>query len=421
MAIFIIFIFISRVSQHHVHLKMDDIHVDVAIIGVGISGLSAACLLKKSGLSVAVLEAQDRVGGRTYTVRDPTHGWVDVGGAYIGPTQNRVYRLIKELGLEWTNDVKRVSLITDGAQEKKIVGGTQQLSEGMSDQLGADVDLSSPVTSVTQDDAGAVVHTVDWKVVKSTYLISAIPLPLLSRVSFSPPLPGLKAQLIQRVSMGSIIKTNMFYSTPFWRELDLSGIAMSDTGPSVTCFDDTKPDGSHPAIMAFILADQCCSLCQLTKEERKQKLCQQFAAIFKCKKFLEPVGYVEKNWMEDVYSGGCYTVALPPGVLTQYGREIRKPHHRLYFAGTETSTEWMGFMEGAIQAGERAAREVLFAERKIKESEIMQDEPESEDFPARPLPTSWVQQSMPSVTAVVAGVVLAACVAVVAVILKMLG
>lgn len=39
-------------------------------------------------------------------------------------------------------------------------------------------------------------------------------------------------------------------------------------------------------------------------------------------------------------------------------RIIREPVGRIYFAGTETATEWSGYMEGAIQAGERAAREV---------------------------------------------------------------
>lgn len=39
-------------------------------------------------------------------------------------------------------------------------------------------------------------------------------------------------------------------------------------------------------------------------------------------------------------------------------RIIREPVGRVYFAGTETATEWSGYMEGAIQAGERAAREV---------------------------------------------------------------
>lgn len=39
-------------------------------------------------------------------------------------------------------------------------------------------------------------------------------------------------------------------------------------------------------------------------------------------------------------------------------RVLRQPFDRLYFAGTETATEWSGYMEGAVQAGERAAREV---------------------------------------------------------------
>uniref|UniRef100_UPI0010A0B4D7 amine oxidase [flavin-containing] B-like n=1 Tax=Podarcis muralis TaxID=64176 RepID=UPI0010A0B4D7 len=73
---------------------------DVVVIGAGISGLSAAKLLFDSGLSVVVLEARDRVGGRTFTVRNKHVKYVDLGGAYVGPTQNRVLRLSKELGLE---------------------------------------------------------------------------------------------------------------------------------------------------------------------------------------------------------------------------------------------------------------------------------------------------------------------------------
>ncbi|KAL4843991.1 hypothetical protein H8958_003707 [Nasalis larvatus] len=73
---------------------------DVVVIGGGISGLSAAKLLTEYGVSVLVLEARDRVGGRTYTVRNEHVNYVDVGGAYVGPTQNRILRLSKELGIE---------------------------------------------------------------------------------------------------------------------------------------------------------------------------------------------------------------------------------------------------------------------------------------------------------------------------------
>ncbi|KFM66293.1 Amine oxidase [flavin-containing], partial [Stegodyphus mimosarum] len=74
--------------------------IEVVVIGAGISGLSAAKWLKEAGISVVVLEARDRVGGRTLTKKDPKVNYVDIGGAYVGPTQNRLLRMAKEFGVE---------------------------------------------------------------------------------------------------------------------------------------------------------------------------------------------------------------------------------------------------------------------------------------------------------------------------------
>jgi monoamine oxidase len=72
-----------------------------------------------------------------------------------------------------------------------------------------------------------------------------------------------------------------------------------------------------------------------------------------------PKGYVEKSWAQELYTGGCYGGYLPPGVLLDYGEEIRSPHGRVHWAGTETATYWAGYMDGAVRSGERAAAEVL--------------------------------------------------------------
>ncbi|MGH6770271.1 MAG: flavin monoamine oxidase family protein [Xanthobacteraceae bacterium] len=73
---------------------------DVCIVGAGFAGLAAAWRLKQAGASVVVLEATPRVGGRSYTVTLPDKTFVDWGGQWVGPTQDRFYALIKEMGAE---------------------------------------------------------------------------------------------------------------------------------------------------------------------------------------------------------------------------------------------------------------------------------------------------------------------------------
>jgi putrescine oxidase len=72
---------------------------DVVVVGAGPSGLTAARALKKAGLTVAVLEARDRVGGRTWT--DTVDGaMLEIGGQWVSPDQTALLALLDELGLE---------------------------------------------------------------------------------------------------------------------------------------------------------------------------------------------------------------------------------------------------------------------------------------------------------------------------------
>lgn len=73
----------------------------VLIVGGGFSGIAAAKKLHESGISFQVLEARERLGGRVFTKTLTEDLYVDFGGQWIGPTQDRMYELCREYGIEY--------------------------------------------------------------------------------------------------------------------------------------------------------------------------------------------------------------------------------------------------------------------------------------------------------------------------------
>lgn len=442
---------------------------DVVVIGAGLAGLSAARLVAHAGVDVLVLEARERVGGRTYSI-SADGAPLDLGGQFIGPTQRRITALAAALGVtvfptydsgdniqyrdgvasrysgliptddplvaaevieamlalnmmattvpleapwqapdaatwdaqtmqSWIEanvhstgarywltlmaqavfsaEPRDLSLLHalfyihsaggldvltrtgGGAQATRFHGGAQQVSIKMAAALGDRVILGAPVHTITQHDEGVQVES-DAGAATARYAIVAIPPTLAGRLRYRPVLPGRRDHLTQRMPMGSVIKVYCLYDTPFWRSAGLTGQAISDSGIVRVTFDSSPHDAAHGALMGFIEADEARLWSQRPQEERR-------AAVIDCleryfgERAARPSAYYEMNWSEEEYTRGCPVAFLPPGVWSMYGEALRAPVGRLHWAGTETATEWNGYMDGALQSGRRAAVEVLAA------------------------------------------------------------
>jgi monoamine oxidase len=251
----------------------------------------------------------------------------------------------------------RLMTVRDGAQELRFVGGSQVLAQRMASALGDRLILSAPVRGI--DSTGGMVRVIaDGHVVEARRVIVAVPPALAAGIQYAPKLPTPRAQLLQRLPMGSLMKAEAVYDRPFWRDAGLSGVSLVGGGPIHSTFDNTPPGGSPGVFFGFIGGEDARPWSLRPAAERRAAVLRDFAAIIG-EAALTPRDYFEVDWPSEEWSRGGPVAYAPPGVLLDYGAAIREPSGPIHWAGTETATYWNGYMEGAVRSGERAASEVI--------------------------------------------------------------
>ena len=451
--------------------------VDVLVVGGGISGLTAAYrLLRHSNLSVRVLEANDRVGGRTVNLPLPGGKITEGGGQWTGPGQDRVQALARELkigmfdtyvkgesvyvyrgnrqphtgtlpplgpaaladvvqnltrldqmastvpldapwqapnALQWDamtfgqwldanvanaearslytlvfsiingQDPHATSLLfalfvihsgggiarligtSGGAQNSRFVGGSQEISLRMARRLGSRVMLQTPVDHIDQTSKKHVVVRSGTQEFSARRVIVAMTPQDANRVHYAPTLTTQRIMVQKMWPIGGGWKTFAVYKEPFWRAQGLNGGAITDLPAALYTADNSPPDGSLGVLLSFFgTANQKFEFGGSPRQlndvgARRSAVLEAFATIFG-KQALHPIEYIEKDWMREPWIAGC-KAPIPPGLLTMYTSALSDPVGLIHWAGTETAPINVGAMDGAVRAGERAAREVAAA------------------------------------------------------------
>ena len=264
---------------------------------------------------------------------------------------------------------------TGGAQERRFTGGSQQLAEGMAAELGARVLLGAPVESVAYgpDHVGVGARVVPSGAdpadpgtasrplrVSARRAILAMAPALCGQLRYWPALPGRRDQLCQRMPMGAVTKVHVMYDEPFWRADGLNGQIVAPGSIMESAFDNSPEDASHGAIVGFVAGDECRRMEAAGLAARQAAVLDDLARAFG-PRARTPVEVVEQHWPAEPFTRGGPVAVSAPGALTALGPALREPIGPLHWAGTETATEWCGYLDGALSAGVRAADEVLLA------------------------------------------------------------
>jgi monoamine oxidase len=445
---------------------------DVVVVGAGLSGLVCARRLTEAGAEVVVLEARNRVGGRTLNEPVGPGRVVEMGGQWVGPSHTQILRVAAEVGVDtfpthiegehlfahrgrtsrYRGDIparmpiglidfriaqarlermaRRIDLVepastararrhdtltvetwmrrhlhtrsgreimrlsikavlatepselsllhwlfyiatgggldslirTDGGyQQDRFVGGSQEIALRVAADLGDRVRLSAPVRRIEHTPDGVRVHT-DTTTYDASAVVVATPPHLHATIEFSPALPAARNQLSHRMPPGMVTKFVAVYDEPFWRAAGLSGHATLTSGPVNMTFDNSPPDGSPGALVAFALAEDARALEEMSTGERRAAVLERLAELFG-PRAAEPTLFHERCWAREQWTRGCYAGYFGPGGWTSFGDTLRRPEGRLFWASAETAVHAHGSMDGAVSAGERAAAEALASVR----------------------------------------------------------
>ncbi len=351
-------------------------NTDFLIIGGGLAGLYSAYRLSQAGLPFELLEGSGKVGGRIAAAPapEPHPSVLDVGPTWFWPHQQRMQRLLKELGVSWYPQYAEGDALfqmnaanepvrTPGAGAMlsyRVAGGMTALIDGLFSELDSErIHAAIKVVSARRDGDGWVVSARvhgEEKSYRARALVAALPPRMLENGLT----PGFwassqlqEALASQQTWMAAQAKFVAAYTEPFWRAEGLAGDAFSRAGPLVEIHDATDDKTGTAALFGFVglsanqresvghqsLADACLNqLATLFGENARETLYS----------FL-------KDWSKEPLVAASQDLAEPPAhasfPMSKFDTELESLG--LHLTGSEYARREPGHLEGALEASDR--------------------------------------------------------------------
>jgi monoamine oxidase len=237
----------------------------------------------------------------------------------------------------------------------RIKGGNDRLVQALAKQKGLKIALKTVVTKIDQDDRGVRVHVADGSkkgtIVAGDYLVLSTPAPIARALEFTPAVPATLRKAWQALDGGPATKAHVRFDKGWWRKKGRPRAWGSnlDTGAI------WETSGTGPAGLTMLAGGRASrALRDLLEEGGPQRVIRRLSWLGEPE---EARDFRSISWELDPFAKGGYAV-FGPDFKPEWRAELSRAFGRIAFAGDHTSRKWQGYMNGAVESGQRAARDI---------------------------------------------------------------
>lgn len=340
------------------------INENIIIIGAGLTGLTLAYELNKLSIPFVILEARDRVGGRIFTKHASNYPPLEMGATWLGRKHTVLIDLLDKLNLEIfeqklggsaiyesisTSPPQLVQLGPNEAPSYRIKGGSDSLIKALAASLTPDqLKFGQVVKEIKLENNKIHVETSNLNFVAEKVVSTLPPFLLTEQVSLDPPLIHETTEISKQTHtwMGESIKVALGFKTAFWNDKNLSGTIMSNVGPIPEMYDHSNFENNQFALMGFLNG----AYFSISKEERLLMILKQLEKYYGARVH-DYITYQEVIWRQEEFTFKDYpSHVLPHQNNGHPAFRLDQLDGRFFIAGTETSSHFPGYMEGAVRS-----------------------------------------------------------------------
>ena len=245
--------------------------------------------------------------------------------------------------------VSAASGADDVVRSHRVVDGIETLAHRMAAEVEGSISINESLLGVEHHDRSVIV-TTSQRLLEVDHVVLACSLVPLRSIRFDPPLQELLRRAVADLGYGTVTKTAVQFSERQWP----AGYATTE-GVSQRIYEPTVDQpGSAGVLMSYAGGDGGRNLARQSESDRINAIQSDMRRVHGIT--VDSTGGFSRAWSAQPRYGGSYAV-YRPGQITAFWEVLRRPHGRIWLAGEHVAT-WTGYLEGAVESGERVASKI---------------------------------------------------------------